>query len=83
MLIPATKWTVNLVTPSFYCIRRENKCIQMGFPTADSSFSLETKDARGMESLVTMPPGIVEPVDTIALSAYQVVNSAIQMYFSI
>lgn len=55
----------------------------MDFPTADSSFSLETKDARGMEFLVTMPPGIVEPVDAIALSAYQVVNSAIQMYFSI
>ena len=71
-----------MITPSFYCTRRENKCIQMDFPTADSSFSLETKDARGMGFLATTPPGIVEPVDTIKLSTYQVVNSAILMCFS-
>ena len=53
--------------------------MQINFPTAENSFSLETKDARGMGFLATTPPGIVEPVDTIVLSAYQVVNSAIRM----
>lgn len=55
-LVPTMRWSTNLVTPAFYCLRRGSRCLDTSFPTTNNMLTIEAESAKGVSSFNSSPP---------------------------
>ena len=71
LLIPAFKWSPNIISPAFYCNRRLSRCIDGEFPSTENIQHLEAKKALGMRTS-TPPEGQPTSISVLMTSRRQV-----------
>ena len=69
-LVPVDKWTSNIVTPTFFCIRRFSRCTGRGFPRIPSTV-LPAREARGVSLHDSSPANSISHAVCVLVSNTQ------------